>query len=166
LGRYRMPRADPSHRQDSGRLPYGVAGRAMNQGALKVALEAIRRRDRFEREVTDLLNAKGFEPGPVIEYLKGRKFLDDARVARVEVERLAKKHRGADRILIELTQRGAPEEFVQAALDEVEISPAAALREKFGGEIDQAKAWRFLRARGFDEEAIARAFAELELSVD
>lgn len=130
----------------------------MNQDALKVALEAIRRKDRFESELRTLLIDKGFEAEPVVDYLKGRKFLDDERVTQVEAERLTRKGLGPDRIRAELERRGAPDDLIDLVLS-VSIDPAdvarAAFRKKFPNGADRAKAMRFLLSRGFDEELAA-----------
>lgn len=134
----------------------------MNQDALKVALEAIRRRDRFESELRTLLENKGFEVEPVIEYLKGRRFVDDRRVASTEVERLSRKGLGPDRIRAELEARGAKDTAISNAIAELnspEETAKAALAKKFPGEIDVPRAMRFLLSRGFEED-VARSAIE------
>lgn len=134
----------------------------MNQDALKVALEAIRRRDRFESELRTLLETKGFEVEPVIEYLKGRRFVDDRRVASTEVERLSRKGLGPDRIRAELEARGAEDTAISnalAELDSPEETAKAALAKKFPCEIDVPRAMRFLLSRGFEED-VARSAIE------
>ena len=134
----------------------------MNQDALKVALEAIRRRDRFESELRSLLETKGFEVEPVIDYLRGRRFLDDRKVASTEVDRLSRKGLGPDRIRAELEARGAEDTAISNALAELgsqEETAKAALAKKFPGEIDVPRAMRFLLSRGFEED-VARSAIE------
>lgn len=137
-----------------------MEGFALNTDALKIALEAIRRKDRFELEIERMLEERGFEPGPVLTYLKARGFVNDAKIAASEVERLARRRGlGKERIRQELVERGAPEHLVEAALPDSEESGAIeALQKRFSWRPDRAKAMRFLMSRGFDEETAAAAF--------
>jgi SOS response regulatory protein OraA/RecX len=139
-----------------------VEGFPVNNEALKIALEAIRRKDRFEAEIDLMLRDKGFDSGPVITYLKGRGFLNDTRIVPSEVERLMRRRGlGRMRIIEELVQRGAPESMVEAALPASDVAPAVeALRKRFAWAPDRAKAMRFLASRGFDEETAESAFSE------
>lgn len=138
----------------------------MNQDALKVALEAIRRKDRFESEVRTILETKGLEPNDVLGYLKQRRFIDDVRVTGIEVDRLSRKGVGPDRIRAELEARGADDAIVSEALSKVESpldTAKAALAKKFPGAVDIPRAMRFLLSRGFDEE-VAQAAIEARCS--
>ncbi|MEQ1935233.1 MAG: RecX family transcriptional regulator, partial [Fimbriimonadaceae bacterium] len=76
----------------------------------------------------------------------------DARVARALIER--SKGKGMERVAAELRRRGASEEViasVEPVRSESDIAKHA-LAAKFGENFDPAKAWRFLRGRGFSEE--------------
>ena len=131
---------------------------SIDSAALKIALEAIRRRDRFESEIRDLLASKGHDPEPVVEYLRGRGFLNDARVAEAEVDRLRRKGWGPAKIEAELERRSAD---VSMAVSSAPIEDArAALAKRFQTPPDRIKAIRFLLSRGFDEETAESAVAE------
>jgi len=134
----------------------------VNNEALKLALEAIRRKDRFEAEIDLMLREKGFDPAPIVAYLKGRGFLNDARIVPSEVERLMRRRGlGRVRIVEELVQRGAPEHLVEASLPVSDVAAAVeALRKRFAWAPDRGKAMRFLGSRGFDEETSEAAFSE------
>lgn len=131
---------------------------SLDSAALKIALESIRRRDRFESEIRELLASKGHDPEPVVEYLLNRGFLSDSRVAEAEVDRLRRKGWGPAKIEAELERRSA---CVPVAVSSAPIEDArAALAKKFQTTPDRVKAIRFLLSRGFDEETAESAVAE------
>ena len=135
----------------------------MNTDALKIALEAIRRKDRFEAEIEQMLTEKGFDITGILHYLRGRKFVDDNRVVASEVERLTRKRGlGPDRVREELSLRGAPEHLLNEALRDIESNKVSGatqnLINRFSARPDKGRAMRFLMSRGYDEETAETAF--------
>jgi regulatory protein len=113
---------------------------------------------------------------PVMERLKQRQYLDDARYARDFARSHAQLRRqGRFRIARELRSRGVPDHFIEPAMEEAfaETNEAAILRvrlkrrlSRMSGELDQRKLaslYRNLMAAGFSGDLIRselRAIAE------
>ncbi len=104
---------------------------------------------------------------PVIERLKQRQYLDDARYARDFARAHAQLRRqGRFRITRELRSRGVPDRYIEAAMEEAfaETDEAALLRvrlkrrlSRMTGELDQRKLaslYRNLMAAGFSGDLI------------
>ncbi len=104
---------------------------------------------------------------PVIERLKQRQYLDDARYAREFARSHAQLRRqGRFRITRELRSRGVTDRFIEAAIEEAfaETDESALLRvrlkrrlSRMGGELDQRKLaslYRNLMAAGFSGDLI------------
>lgn len=135
----------------------------MNTDALKIALESIRRKNRFEAEIASMLAEKGYESAAIINYLRGRKFIDDQKMVASEVERLTRtRNLGPARVREELLQRGAPERLLDAALAPIlenqTQSAVDVLYKRFSGRPDKGKAMRFLLSKGYDEETAESAY--------
>lgn len=140
--------------------------------ALLVALEELRKTDRLEAEIAQILSEKGFEEpeiGETLERLKAWRFLDDRRTVDSRVSQLRRRRIGRARIAHQLLERGAPEQEVTDRLgeftDDSEIDLAVELLRAKRKD-SPAQAARFLAYRGFDEEtieaAVNRVFADQE----
>lgn len=130
----------------------------LDPAALKAALESIRRRDRFTAEIRWMLADKGFEDAQVVHYLEARGFLNDARVAGAEVDRLRRRGWGPEKIRAELNRRGAPDDLIVDVGGEDSMADAiSALAKKFSHAFDRTRAIRFLLSRGFEAETAESA---------
>lgn len=95
------------------------------------------------------------------------RFLDDEGLARDYARERAKGSRwGKVKILAHLERAGAPAEVLErleAEFDdrEEEARARAALERKFPHGVDRARAYRFLWARGFDEEVVRAVIEDL-----
>lgn len=128
------------------------------QKALEAALKLLRGRDRFEEEIRGACveidcTAKATEDA--IEYLRGKRFLDDTRLARNEADRLARrKFWPKQRISAYLAQRGANADAIEAALAVLppEAQTASLWLKKCKGAAGREATK--LRAAGFDDETV------------
>ncbi|MEQ1823646.1 MAG: RecX family transcriptional regulator [Fimbriimonadaceae bacterium] len=117
--------------------------------ALTLVLGALKRKDLFESEIRALLERHelGEHAEPVMKELHAKLDWTDEKVAQRFVER--SKGKGSERLAVQLHSRGysgdieSPNERERAQ---------EALKKKFDEKVDAAKAWRFLRSRGFSEE--------------
>ncbi len=135
------------------------------------ALRALMRRAHSIYEMRQLLERRGEEKSavrPVLERLKERKYLDDARYAlEFARSRAQGRRQGRFRIARELRQRGVPDRHIEAALEAVfrETDEAALVRARLkrklahlgGGELDQRKVaslYRSLLRAGFAGDTV------------
>lgn len=117
--------------------------------ALKITLRALKRKDLFEAEIRALLSKNGLEihADDVTQTLREKLNWSDEKVTKAYLER--SKTKGAERISAELEQRGA---VVDIAFKDEPARARLLLADKFGETYNPAKAFRFLRGRGFSEE--------------
>lgn len=135
------------------------------RAALSTALKKLEASDRFESEVRKALSRYAPETvEQVVAYLKEKRFLNDERSAATVVEiNQGRRAVGTYRLRQKLSQRGASEETVAAAIAAAaEEEPAradAVLAGKFRDPKpeDRAKAGRFLYSRGFGVDVIEAA---------
>lgn len=134
------------------------------------ALQALMRRSYSIHQMLEHLERRVAEVSfvrPVIERLKQRQYLDDARYARDFARSHAQLRRqGRFRIARELRSRGVPDRFIESALEEafMETDEATLLRVRLkkrlaraNGELDQRKLaslYRNLMAAGFSSDLI------------
>ncbi|MBN9503047.1 MAG: hypothetical protein BGO01_10915 [Armatimonadetes bacterium 55-13] len=144
----------------------------MNPDALEAALRALRTTDRFETEIRQTLESKGFESkdiDQVTQHLIRRKLLDDRRTTLNLIERKSGRRAiGIEKLRAELLSRGAPEEIVEESLanlswEDQRRAMRDALSSKFKPTDNRAKAARFLLGRGFAEDEIEGALDEFFL---
>ncbi len=144
---------------------------SLDPEVLKAAISALKRRERFGTELTQMLLEKGFAEGavqPVIDYLRAKGLVNDRRAAEQFVRTHSEKRaKGEDWLRAEMTRLGAPERVIDEALGDIkETAPQLdfLLAQKFKSGDSPARAWRFLRSRGFDDDAceaaIQRYFGE------
>ncbi|MBI5279982.1 MAG: recombination regulator RecX [Burkholderiales bacterium] len=136
------------------------------------ALQLLSRREHSRAELERKLAAHEKEPGQLqrtLDNLQARGLIDEQRVADSIVHRKAPKF-GAGRVKQELVAKGVPPEQVAqavAALRTTELERACEVwRRKFGeppaDAAARARQARFLAARGFSGDVIARVL-RLEL---
>jgi SOS response regulatory protein OraA/RecX len=132
--------------------------------ALGLALKKLRSQARFESEIRKFLAEFPEDVTErVIRFLQERRILDDSKTTQSLIDRYSgRRSVGIERIRAELTQRGAPEEMIEAALASIQADEGEgmlqALQAKFGTTVPaRAKAARFLYARGFPEDEIESA---------
>lgn len=134
------------------------------------ALRALMRRSYSIHQMMEHLERRAAEAAmvrPIIERLKQRQYLDDARYAREFARSHAQLRRqGRFRITRELRSRGVADRFIEAAIEEAfaETNESALLRvrlkrrlSRMGGELDQRKLaslYRNLMAAGFSGDLI------------
>ena len=137
-------------------------------------------RPRSEKELTDRLKRKKFEPEiivPVVAFLKEMSYLNDAEFARFWVSsRISGKPMGLARIRYELKNKGVAEELIDAALngikekyDECEtardlaINRIKVLKKSIGGDKKrmQQRLYSYLSRRGFSFEVISKVVKEI-----
>ncbi len=129
--------------------------------ALKCALRALRHRDRSIHELELRLRARGFSQSEcerALETLIRTGLADDARYAEARATSLAA--RGASDALIRraLAEAGVDEQLIDDALESIEPETTRAHRI-VAGRGTGARTARYLRGRGFAEEAVACAVA-------
>lgn len=137
------------------------------------ALKLLRHRARSRHELELALGRKGFDASAIeatLHRLGELGYLDDSRFARARAASLLRDGRlGEVSVRQRLLAHGLPEEEADAALrdakEEVGFDPLASARtllERRGlwgkplGEREQARAARFLSARGFSEDDVDR----------
>jgi regulatory protein len=138
--------------------------------AKQYALWLLGRREWSAKELRARLKLKGYSQEDIdtcIEFCQAHRLQSDQRFAESRTRLRANSH-GNQRILQELSQKGIADADAKAALadagDEVERARNAAKRF-VGKELTiqlQAKAWRFLGARGFSGAAIKVVLQELK----
>jgi regulatory protein len=132
-------------------------------------------RDRTVAELRAYLEGKRVEPDLINEVVSGLEatgVLDDARYAeRFTDDRRTLSGWGPERIELELTRRGIPDELIEPALSrqtrEDDLAAACTLlAERFTGSLEddraRNRAWQLLVRRGYDAELAydaLRAFA-------
>lgn len=147
-----------------------MARAAGERSSFDRALEALTRylsvRDHSRFELQTKLERR-FEPAVVEEVLafaeKKRLLLNEQSVAENLVEQLVRKHKSRRFIETELEKRRLPRP--QFTAEETELANMRLLlKRKFGLQPlsleDQAKAYRFLKYRGFEESAIQQVIHE------
>jgi regulatory protein len=147
-----------------------VARAAGERSSFDRALEALTRylsvRDHSRFELQTKLERR-FDPSTVAEVLahaaRKRLLLKEQTVAENLVEQLARKYKSRRFIENELEKRRLPLPALPASEQDV-LSARLLLRRKFGVQPlsleEQAKAYRFLKYRGFDESAIQQVLNE------
>ncbi|MGI9296668.1 MAG: regulatory protein RecX [Gammaproteobacteria bacterium] len=135
----------------------------------RAALSLLARREHSRRELAEKL-ARRFDADSIaalLDELTKNDLLSDSRFARAFVRGTGGKF-GRAMLRQKLYLRGVSEDVVAAALAEIAedecARAAAALSAKYGGAIlteekSRARAGRFLCARGFAEDDVARALA-------
>ena len=135
------------------------------------------RRDHSQAELSGRLADKGFEPATVdgvVEQLRERGYLDDARFAAHYVSAHARRGQGPQRIRRELEDLGVAGELVGEALangpDWGQLAREIRAR-RFGAEPPQgwpekAKQGRFLQYRGFSPDHIRSALGAPDPDLD
>lgn len=123
------------------------------------ALHALMRRAHSVHEMKELLARRAQEEAmvrPVLEKLKGHKYLDDARYALDYARHHAQSRRqGKFRIARELRGRGVPDRHIEAALD-------AVFAETDESSLVRARLKRMSKSRGaLDERKIASLYRSL-----
>lgn len=129
--------------------------------ALECALRTLRHRDRSASEIDERLRAQGFtepEREGAIETLVRTGVLDDGRFARARAASLSTRNAGDAFIRHALVQAGISGSLVDDALEtlEPELTRARAVVSARGR---GPKTARYLSAKGFSHDAVARAVA-------
>ena len=140
--------------------------------ALDKATAYLSRAPKTKKQIRDYLAGKGYLKevvAYVIDKLSEYRFVDDEEYAK-SYARSAKSKKGARLIRAELRQKGADEQAVAAALDEIGDQRESAkklaekyLRGKENSAQTAAKAYRYLLSRGYeydDAKAALRAVME------
>jgi regulatory protein len=147
-----------------------VARAAGERSSFDRALEALTRylsvRDHSRFELQTKLERR-FDASTVAEVLvyaaRKRLLLKEQTVAENLVEQLVRKHKSQRFIESELGKRHLPVPALPAAEQDL-LNARFLLQRKFGVQPlsleDQAKAYRFLKYRGFDERAIQQVLNE------
>lgn len=138
--------------------------------ALDKALTHISAAMKTEKQMRDFLKKKGYLPAVcdyVIAKLREYAFVDDAQYCEQYVE-TAGKRMGGRRIAFELKKRGASEESIAAALENLGGEEEAArevlakyMRHKEGTRENYVRAFRHLMSRGFSADVAKDALASL-----
>lgn len=140
--------------------------------ALDKVLTHISATKKTEKQVRDFLKEKGYLP-PVCDYvlekMRGYGFINDQEYAQDYVDFAASK-KGGRLIKMELKAKGVAEEYIDEALDALDLeeqeSAAARILEKYmRGKTPNremlAKAYRHLLSKGFDYETAKAAISAL-----
>lgn len=138
-----------------------------NKTALQKATELLANQEQSSAILRRKLLARKYSPPEVdeaIAKLQKYNYLDDEDACRRQFENFYSEGKLSVRqIAVKLLQRGFNKNFIERLIpDDVEEHELKAaeklLAKKFPrGEIDRAKAWQFLSARGFDGEIISSA---------
>ena len=139
--------------------------------ALNSALRILTRRDHSHYELVQKLKQRGFSPGDIADAVSACErfdYINDIRTTRVYIRQLKRKGYGKKRIKLELKKKGLKGSRIQGILeDSVSLSDERAGAEqilrkhlhRFEREREKSKRrdkiYRFLRARGFDQEVIS-----------
>jgi regulatory protein len=131
------------------------------RSAVETALRALRHRDLSARALDERLRERGFdepERERALESVVRTGLLDDARFARSRARSLAARGAGDALVRHALAGAGVAADLVEEALSELEPEPdrAAAIVAQRGA---SAKTARYLRGKGFSEEAIGGVVA-------
>jgi regulatory protein len=129
--------------------------------AVDTALRALRYRDLSVRELDERLRAKGFgesERDEAVATLERTGLLDDARFAEARARSLAARGAGDRAIRHALEAAGVPRETVDDAVEALspESERAVSIVARRG---PGPKTARYLRAKGFSEDAVAAVVA-------
>ena len=93
------------------------------KSALEVALRYLSRKDRTEKEVIVYLEKREFTTEDIndaLEMLRGRRYLDDRRVAEFYVkDRIERSYWGPVRLRYDLHQRGVEDDIIESVLEKV-----------------------------------------------
>lgn len=146
----------------------------IKKDALAAALKYISLRPRSVVELTRRLKEKGFTPpeiGEAVDRLKEAGYLDDEKYAHLlVVSRVRNKNWGPSKIAFDLAAKGISEEVITKALGRMDSQQETAIagkalikwmkRNRLAAPLDKewcAKAFRFLKGRGFGASAISGA---------
>jgi regulatory protein len=134
---------------------------------LDYAYRLLAQRAYSEQELTDKLVAKGFTAVAVtrtVARLKTQGYLDDARLAADQAERLRSRGFGSEGIRAKLTQKGLPPETVAQTLEtsgeSQDLNSAQRLlASRFSADAlkepqTHARAFRLLLRRGYSQEIV------------
>jgi SOS response regulatory protein OraA/RecX len=126
------------------------------------ALRALRHRDLSAHELDERLRGKGFEEAEraeALETLERTGVLDDSRFAEGRARSLAARGAGDAAIRHALGLAGVAREIADDAIEalEPELERARTIAERRGAA--DAKTARYLRGKGFSEEAVAGVVA-------
>ncbi|HKA54273.1 MAG TPA: regulatory protein RecX [Candidatus Binatia bacterium] len=148
-------------------LQSAIRDRQSSLTPLDYAYRLLARRAYSEQELTDKLLAKGFTAAAgarTVARLKTQGYLDDARLAADQAERLRARGFGAEGIKAKLAQKGLPPETVAQTLEtggenqELE-SARHLLASRFSADALKqshihARAYRLLLRRGYSQEVV------------
>lgn len=143
--------------------------------ALAAAHRLLAKRDLFESALRNRLSKAGFDEATVVRVLDRLRAQGIVRDERAIASRLAhpdsRRPMGRERLRAKLAAEGAPEMLIETALDELDPADEvaaleSAMRARYRGPGDAAKAARWAIGRGFGEDvvqaALARVFAEAD----
>lgn len=126
-------------------------------------------RPRSERELEGRLGKKKFSVSVIretLEFLKDKRFIDDAAFAKIWVESRIKKPLGLRRLRQELQAKGIDKGIIEGQLSEIKknYQEEAIVRELIGGKLKKLKGiepqkakmriYGYLLRRGFSPEVI------------
>lgn len=143
---------------------------------MRLALRFLARRDRTVAQVEQFLRSKGALPAQIrimIRRLSDLRYLNDHAYAQRWMERrLVSRPMGQARIKAELQAKGIAETVADRVIadafrevgEERMARRALNARQRHGGRLTPSQSVRFLRQRGFDEEAIDRIVPEGRIS--
>jgi len=130
--------------------------------ALEVALRALRVRDRSVAELERRLTERGFSPeerADALAALERAGLVDDARFAAARARALAERGAGDALIRHALREAGVPADLAEEALRDLEPEAERA-RRVAARRGSGPRTARYLRGKGFSEEAAAAVVAE------
>ncbi len=147
---------------------HGIIGKR----AVKRAMHLLERQDRTEYQLREKLSQNGY-PGEAVEdavaYVKGYRYLDDARYARAFI-RIHQEKRSRMRLKTDLLGRGISRDIIEECMEEEfscdEKEQIRELLEKKHFSADTAdrkereKMYRFLMRRGFRSSDISSVLKE------
>lgn len=141
------------------RLLRGELGRA---AAREAALRALRYRDHTAAGLETVLERKGIRPAvrhEAVARLQAAGLVDDGRLAVARAAALAERGAGDDLVRADLERRGVPAALATEAIAALEPEPERAERILARRGRD-ARALRYLSARGFTEETVSALVAD------
>lgn len=141
----------------------------LRQKALRYAFLLLKYRLRSEEEIRQRLLRKKFEAlfvDRIVEFLREKKFLDDAVFTRAWIKSRLNRALGLRRIELELKRKGVDRDIIQSEIAKVketyqedktsEEVAARRMKQLTGIESKKAKSrlYQYLARRGFSPEAI------------
>ena len=137
------------------------------KSALAKATDLLANQEQSSKVLRRKLLARKYDAAEVddaLAKLKQYNYLDDAEACKRQFENFYTEGRlGVRQIVVKLIQRGFDKDFIDGLIpddaDAHDLTVAARLLEKkfTRGNVDRAKAWQFLAARGFDGDILSAA---------